>query len=58
MELMPNLTRVIDPDAIEIPADATSLQFLEAVYRSPSQPMHRRLEAACEALPFFIQSFL
>ena len=52
MELMPNLTRVVDPEAIEVPANATPLQFLEAVYLSPTQPMHRRLKAACEALPF------
>jgi hypothetical protein len=52
MELMPDLTRVVDPDAIEVPADATPLQFLEAIYRSAPQPMHRRLKAACEALPF------
>jgi hypothetical protein len=47
-----NLEPRVDPEAIELPAGATPLQFLEAVYRSPAQPMHRRLKAACEALPF------
>ena len=42
----------LNGEGIEVPADATPLQFLEAIYRSASQPMHRRLKAACEALPF------
>jgi hypothetical protein len=41
-----------DGEELVVPADATPLQFLEAVYRSPNQPMHRRLKAACEALAF------
>jgi len=47
-----NLEPWADPDAIEVPADATPLDFLQTIYRSTNQPMHRRLKAACEALPF------
>ena len=43
-----NLEPGVDPDAIEVPADASPLDFMQAVYRSPSQPMHRRLKAAIE----------
>jgi hypothetical protein len=39
-------------DTIEVAADATPLQFLQAVYRSPNQPMQRRLKAAIEAAEF------
>jgi hypothetical protein len=52
MELMPNLTRVVDPEALQIPADATSLDFFRAVYRSSAQPMHRRMKAASEAAQY------
>ena len=34
-----NLDRSVDPEAIEVPADATPLDFMQAVYRSASQPM-------------------
>src|SRR5215475_14450547 len=47
-----NLEPWADPDAIEVPANATPLDFLQIIYRSTNQPMHRRLKAACEALPF------
>lgn len=32
--------------------NASPLDFLGAVYRDPGQPMHRRMRAAVEALPF------
>jgi len=41
-----------DGEGLEVPADATSLHFLQAIYRSSTQPMQRRLRAAIEALPF------
>src|SRR5262245_50628001 len=47
-----NLERSIDPEAIELPPDASPIDFLQAVYRSPTQPMHRRLKAAIEAAEF------
>ena len=42
----------LNGEGIEVPADATPLDFLQIIYRSCKQPMHRRLKAACEALPF------
>jgi hypothetical protein len=41
-----------DADAIVLPAGALSLDFLQAVYRDPRQPMSRRMRAAVAALPF------
>jgi hypothetical protein len=43
---------VPETDEIQLPADASSLDFLQAVYRSSQQPMQRRMRAAIEALPF------
>ena len=39
-------------DEISVPIDASSLDFLQAVYRNSDQPMQRRMRAAIEALPF------
>jgi hypothetical protein len=39
-------------DAIELPEGATSLDFLQAIYRDPRQPIQRRMRAAVAALPF------
>jgi hypothetical protein len=39
-------------DEITLPADATSLHFMQAVYRDSRQPMPRRMRAAVAALPF------
>lgn len=41
-----------EADALAVPRDATPLDFLQAVYRSPAQPMARRLRAAIESLRF------
>jgi hypothetical protein len=40
------------PDEIEVPADASPLDFFRAVYRDARQPMPRRMKAAEAALPF------
>ena len=47
-----NLERRVEADAIEVATDATPLDFLQAVYRSATQPMQRRLKAAVEAAQF------
>ncbi len=39
-------------DEIELLEDATSLHFMQAIYRDPAQPMTRRMRAAVAALPF------
>ena len=52
MGLIPDLAKRVDPEAIEVPADATPLDFLQAIYRSATQPMQRRLKAAVEAAQF------
>jgi hypothetical protein len=39
-------------DAIELPNDATPLDFLEAVYRSSTQPIYQRMKAAIEAAQY------
>lgn len=36
----------------EAPAGETALGFLQAVYRDQRQPLHTRLRAATEALPY------
>src|SRR5262245_33450968 len=37
---------------IQLSTDATSLDFLQAIYRDPNQPMQRRMRAAQAAIPF------
>jgi hypothetical protein len=39
-------------DELELPPDASSLDFLQAVYRDARQPMSRRMRAAVACLPF------
>ena len=41
-----------DPEAIELPPGAMSLEFLQAIYRSATQPMARRLKAASIAIQY------
>ena len=53
MEELIDLQTVAKPQSeIEISANATPLDFLQAVYRSATQPMQRRLQAAIEAAQF------
>jgi hypothetical protein len=52
MELIPDLSKRVDPEAIEVAPTATPLDFLQAIYRSADQPMPRRLRAAMEAAQF------
>ena len=39
------------PEQIDLSPGETSLSFLQKIYRSPAQPMSRRLRAAMAALP-------
>jgi hypothetical protein len=39
-------------DEIDLPSDAMSLDFLQAVYRDAGQPMATRIRCAVAALPF------
>lgn len=55
MGLIPDLTSSRatedEPEVVEVASGETSLGFLQKIYRSPKQPMSRRLRAAIEALP-------
>jgi hypothetical protein len=37
---------------IQLSTNGTSLDFLQAIYRDPNQPVQRRMRAASAALPF------
>ena len=41
-----------EPDSIELPPGANSLEFLQAIYRSATQPMARRMKAASIAIQY------
>ena len=43
---------LVDEDSIELPPGALSLEFLQAIYRSATQPMARRLKAASIAIGY------
>jgi hypothetical protein len=42
----------LNGEGLEVPTDASPIDFLCAIFRNPRQPMHRRLKAAIEAAPF------
>jgi hypothetical protein len=46
------LADLVDDDSITLPPGANSLEFLQAIYRSPDQPMARRLKAASIAIQY------
>jgi hypothetical protein len=55
-EIAPAFARAVsnavdEQEVIELAPGETSLDFLQAIYRSVKQPMSRRLRAAIEALP-------
>jgi hypothetical protein len=41
-----------EPQPIVLPPSATSLDYLQAIYRDPRQPETRRIRCAIAALPF------
>jgi hypothetical protein len=49
--------RFDDSEGLEVPANATPLDFLQAVYRSPTQPMNRRLKASIGAANYVHPKF-
>ena len=49
MQLLPDLS---EPEAPVVIEAGSSLEFLQAVYRDPGQPVTRRMRAAIAALPF------
>jgi hypothetical protein len=52
MDLLPDLTKANGNNAVELPSNASPLDFLCAIYRDPGQPMQRRLSAAIAAAPY------
>ena len=52
LELLDRVEAEAPKVEIEVAEDATPLEFLQAVYRSPDQPMQRRMKAAVECLGY------
>jgi hypothetical protein len=50
--LEPSIGFEDDDDTIIVPPGANSLEFLQAIYRSATQPMARRLKAASIAIAY------
>jgi hypothetical protein len=46
------LEEPVGRDEIELADDATSLDFMQAIYRDPTQPMTRRIRAAQIAIGY------
>lgn len=51
-EELPSPVFEVEPSGPIIGPAGSSLEFLQAVYRDPGQPMQRRMRAAVAALPF------
>ena len=47
-----NLATRPDDETFEVAPNSTPLEFLQAIYRSASQPMQRRVSAAIAAAPY------
>jgi hypothetical protein len=43
---------LMDGEGLEVPTDASPVDFLQAIYRDPRQPMPRRMKAAIECAPY------
>jgi hypothetical protein len=49
---LPAIDPLVREDELVLPQGATSLEFLQAIYRDHRQPDAKRLRAAIAALPF------